>query len=62
MAEQGLLLLFLLLLFGLVTGVVIGGLWLVVWAPQLLLVGGVIALGCAMLAALLSTISRTGGN
>jgi hypothetical protein len=59
MAERGLLLLFLLLLFGLVTGVVIGGLWLVVWAPQLLLVGGVIALGCAMLAALLGTISGT---
>jgi hypothetical protein len=57
-AEDGLLLIPFLLLFAMVTGVVIGGIWLVVWAPQLILVGVVVALGSSLLLALVCTMDR----
>lgn len=57
-AKQGLLLILFLGLFGVATGFVVGGIWLVLWAPQLLLLGGVVMLGCWMLVALVSSHRR----
>jgi hypothetical protein len=55
-AKHGLLLILLLVLFGILTAVVLGAVWLVVRAPQLLILGGVLLVGCWMLGALASTI------
>jgi hypothetical protein len=58
LVKQGLLLTLCLGLVGILVAFFIGGIWLVVWAPQLLLLGAVLLVVCWSLAALVGTIAR----
>ena len=55
-AIRGLLLLLCLALVGVLAAVALGGIWLVVRAPQLLILGGVALAACWMLAAMVGAI------
>ena len=59
-AKWGLPLILCLVLFGILTAIVIGGIWLLIRAPQLLILGGMLLIACWILGALASNLGGRG--
>ena len=56
LAKQGLLLIFCLTLVGILTALFMGAIWLIIRAPQVIVLGVVLLVMCAIVAALASSL------